>query len=188
MITTLIVDDHPAIRQGLMTSLQREPGIVPIAAVADTAAAIATARRLAPRCAVVDYQLGAEDGLDLVRGLCGLAQPPGVVLYSAFAKPALVIAGKAAGASGIVGKGAPLDEIIDAIKQASRRESVIPLPSPDAVEETVSRIPKDARPVLAMMLDGATSDEMANVLHLSATETETRVRSLFSAFRELLWR
>jgi DNA-binding NarL/FixJ family response regulator len=188
MITTLIVDDHPAIRQGLMAALQREPGIVPIAAVANTRAALATAIERTPRCALVDFQLGSEDGLDLIRGLRNLEEPPAVVLYSAFAEPALALGAKAAGASGVVAKGAPLADVIAAIKEAGRGQSSIALPPPEAVEETISRMPADTRPMLEMMLNGASAAEVGRALRISRAETESRVGSLFSAFHELLWR
>jgi DNA-binding NarL/FixJ family response regulator len=66
VIRTLIVDDHLAVRQGLMTLLRAEPGIVPVAAVDRPELALATAREMAVNCAMVDYNLGDEDGLELV--------------------------------------------------------------------------------------------------------------------------
>ena len=121
MIRTLIVDDHEAIRQGLIAVLRSEPGIVPIGAVGTSQAAMDVAAAQHPRCVIVDRQLGPEDGLDLVNRLRALPDPPAVVLYSAFADEGLAAAATAAGAGATVSKGAPLAEVVDAVKQVGRR-------------------------------------------------------------------
>lgn len=121
MIRTLIVDDHPAVRQGLVTVLKAEPGIVPIAAVGDSDSALAVAGSQDVRCAVVDLDLGDEDGLELIRRLCALPHAPGVVLYSAFTRPEVARSARMAGAHAVVPKGAPIQEVIDAVKSAGRR-------------------------------------------------------------------
>jgi DNA-binding NarL/FixJ family response regulator len=129
MIRTLIVDDHPAIREGLLRIFRSEPGIVPIGAVADSASALNVATSAHPRCVVVDLQLGGEDGLELIQQLRALPDPPGVVLYTAFAEPSIETAAAAAGAGASVGKGAPIDEVIAAVKRVSRRRAVTSSPS-----------------------------------------------------------
>jgi DNA-binding NarL/FixJ family response regulator len=125
MIRTLIVDDHPAVRQGLVTVLRGEPGIVPVAAVGDTESALAIAASEDVRCAVVDLELGAENGLDLIRLLRALPDAPGVVLYTAFTRPDVVRKAREAGAHTAVAKGAPIQEVIDAVKAAGRRPRAV---------------------------------------------------------------
>jgi DNA-binding NarL/FixJ family response regulator len=121
MIRTLIVDDHPAVRQGLLTVLRAEPGIVPIAAGGDSSSALAIAASEEVRCAVVDLELGDEDGLELIRQLCALPNPPGIVFYSAFTPPDITRAALDAGAGATVPKGAPIQQVIDAVKEVGRR-------------------------------------------------------------------
>jgi DNA-binding NarL/FixJ family response regulator len=60
MIRVLVVDDHPAVRAGLVAMLRAEPGLVPVASAADAEAAITAARHTEPDVAVVDYHLGAR--------------------------------------------------------------------------------------------------------------------------------
>jgi DNA-binding NarL/FixJ family response regulator len=122
MIRTLIVDDHPAIRRGLTDVLRGEPGIVPVGAAADSASALEMAGREHPRCVVVDHNLGAENGLELISRLRALPDAPGVVLYSAFLDAALGEAAAAAGAGAAVGKTAPVEEVIDAIRRVGRSD------------------------------------------------------------------
>lgn len=121
MIRTLIVDDHPAVRQGLVDILRSEPGIVPIGVAGDATTALEMAGRDHPRCVIVDHHLGSEDGLELIARLRALPDAPGVILYSAFLDAALGAAAEAAGAGAAIGKSAPIQEMIDAVKRVGRR-------------------------------------------------------------------
>jgi len=68
-LRVLVVDDHPAIRTGLMQLLQEQPGISVVDAVGSAEAAMSLAEREVIDVAVVDYQLGARSGLWLSRML-----------------------------------------------------------------------------------------------------------------------
>src|SRR6201999_3978808 len=80
----LVVDDHPAVRMGLRELFEDQPDFVVVAAVESADAAMALAEREPIDVAVVDYQLGSRNGLWLSRKLKRLAQPPRVVIYSAY--------------------------------------------------------------------------------------------------------
>ena len=58
MIEVLLVDDHPAVRAGLVVLLRGEPGIVPVFAASGMRDALARAERSQPAVALVDYDLG----------------------------------------------------------------------------------------------------------------------------------
>src|SRR4051812_12691473 len=81
----LVVDDHPAVRWGLVQLLEDQPDL-DVAAVATTAeAAVAQAEHEGVDVAVVDYQLGGRNGLWVTRKLGALVPAPRVVIFSAFA-------------------------------------------------------------------------------------------------------
>ena len=72
----LVVDDHPAVRWGLVQLLEDQPDLE-VAAVATTAeVAVGQAEAEAVDVAVVDYQLGGRNGLWVTRKLRALRQPP----------------------------------------------------------------------------------------------------------------
>ena len=83
-VRVLVVDDHPAVRMGLRELFEDQPDFVVVAAVESADAAMALAEREPIDVAIVDYQLGSRNGLWLSRKLKRLAQPPRVVIYSAY--------------------------------------------------------------------------------------------------------
>src|SRR5947199_10812021 len=83
-VRLLIVDDHPAVRGGLQQLLDDQADFEVAAAVATADEALSIAEREPIDVAVVDYQLGGRNGLWVSRKLKRLAQPPGVVIYSAY--------------------------------------------------------------------------------------------------------
>lgn len=78
----LIVDDHDAVRAGVLKLFEQEPQLH-AAGVAGGHEAVLASRRDAFDVAVVDYQLGhGEDGLTVTRDLRRPADPPRVLLYA----------------------------------------------------------------------------------------------------------
>jgi DNA-binding NarL/FixJ family response regulator len=132
MIRVLVVDDHPAIRTGLVAMLRAEPGLVPVASAADTEAGIAAARRTRPDVAVVDYHLKPGDGLLACRELKSLPAPPRILIYSAFAEHALGLPAAVAGAHGVVDKEVPPDELFERVRTVARGETVLAI-TPEAM-------------------------------------------------------
>src|SRR5918999_948512 len=93
MIRVLVVDDHPAVRAGLVAMLRSEPGLVPVGAVGSAELA-----RDGTDVLLVDYDLPDSDGLTLCWDAKCREDPPAVLVYSAFARPRLTIAATLAGA------------------------------------------------------------------------------------------
>ena len=175
MIRILIVDDHPAVRSGLVAALRSEPGLVPVAAASSMAGAVDQAERSGPDLALVDYHLAEGDGLALCHELKRFGSAHGVVIYSAFARPELLLAAAVAGADGMVDKGAPLDDLFAAIRTVARGGKALPPLRPEAVERSVTRLDPQDLPILGMRIDGATLPEIASVLQLEERELSRRV-------------
>ena len=86
--------------------------------------------------AVVDYQLGGRNGLWVSRKLKRLPEPPGVLIYSAYADGVLAAAAVIAEADGIVSKGGLGSELCDAIRRGGARATMrLPLGRPVARRE-----------------------------------------------------
>jgi DNA-binding NarL/FixJ family response regulator len=181
MIRLLVVDDHAAVRAGLIGLLRREPGLVPLGAVGTVAEALREARSLEPQVALIDFQLPDGDGLTLCRELKLLPQPPRVVLYSAFARPALAVAATLAGADGVVDKGVEVDDLFDAIRAVGRGEQALPTLEPEMVSRCTARLDPDDVSIFGMLMSGTTRAEVAAVLNSDEQAVEDRLRAMLSA-------
>ena len=178
MIRLLVVDDHAAVRAGLIGLLRREPGLVPLGAVASVAEALREARSLEPQVALIDFQLPDGDGLTLCRELKLLPKPPRVVLYSAFARPALAVAAKIAGADGLVDKGVEVDDLFDAIRAVGRGEQALPALEPEMVSRCTARLDPDDVSIFGMLMSGTPIADVAEVLSTGEREIEDRLRAM----------
>src|SRR4029079_5965071 len=147
-IRVLVVDDHPAVRQGIEAMLGHEDGIVCIGSAASAGPAhelCRAAERLPADVVVVDRHLPDEDGLSLCLWLRTRTPAPAVVIYSAFADEALVLPAVVpracayaplclpavvAGACALIGKVSDPADLCEAIRAAAAGERRLPATSP----------------------------------------------------------
>lgn len=179
MIRVLVVDDHPAVRAGLIAILRAEPGLVPVASAADPEASIAAAHRTRPDVAVVDYHLKVGDGLAVCRQLKSLAAPPRILIYSAFVERGLGLAAAVAGADGLVDKGVPSEELFERVRTVARGETVLAI-TPEAMTAAAAKLDTKDLPILGLMLDRTPRAEIAEVLCLDEHELDRRVDAMVS--------
>ena len=154
MLNVALLDDHPAVLAGLRRLIEPEPDLTVIAAARS---ADDLTRRLDGRrvdVIVLDYDLARGDGLSLCRRFKSRADPPGVIVYSAYASSALSLAARAAGADGVVDKSEPVPALLAAIRAVARGDTRIPSVPPDAHQAAAARLDDEDLPILALLLDG----------------------------------
>lgn len=183
MIRLIIVDDHPALRAGLSAVLRAEPGLVPLGSATNAAELEPLLARTHPDVVVLDYHIPGEDGLQICRRLKRRLPAPGVLLYSAYADGSLAIPAVLAGADGLVHKGAPAQELYDAIRSVARGASVLPAVTREQREEANSRLDAQDLPILEMVLDGTPGPEIASALKLDGQAYAERVERMISRLR-----
>lgn len=183
MIRVLLVDDHPALRAGLFTVLRAEPGIVPQAAVPSPREALAELERGRPDLILLDYHLQEGDGLTFCHRLKSRAEPPQVLIYSAYADARLTIPAMVAGADGVANKAAPAEELFDAIRIIAKGETLLPPVSRELMEVAASRLEPEDLPILGMIMDRTARPEIAEVLRVPRTELDERIVRMLGALR-----
>ena|SRR5690349_3238828 len=82
MIRVLLVDDQPAIRQGLRMWLGLEDDLIIVGEAADGPAALALAPELQPDVVLLDVQMPGMDGIDTAHALRAVAPACAVVLLT----------------------------------------------------------------------------------------------------------
>jgi DNA-binding NarL/FixJ family response regulator len=171
----LIVDDHAAVRAGLSELLDDAADFEVVAAVATAEAALSVAEGEAIDVAVVDYHLGGRNGLWVSRKLKRLAQPPAVVIYSAYTDGVLAAAAIVAEADAIVSKSGLGTELTAAIRAVAGGASVLPPMPPWLGEALRRRLDHEEQAIFGMLVAGIEPEEIAATLGLSASGLESRL-------------
>jgi DNA-binding NarL/FixJ family response regulator len=177
----LLVDDHAAVRAGLLGLLRDEPDFDVVAAVATAEEAKEVAEREAIDVAVVDYQLRARNGLWLSRKLKRLANPPAVLIYSAYTDGVLAAAAVVAQADGIVSKGGLGAELCSSIRSVAGGRRRLPPVAPWLGDALRSCLDEEQQAIFGMLLAGFEPAEISEMLSLSASEVESRLWAMLRA-------
>jgi DNA-binding NarL/FixJ family response regulator len=184
MIRVVIVDDHPALRAGLHTVLDSEPGIVYAGESTGEEEHIwPLLHRSRPDFVLLDYHLPRGDGLQLCYRIKQDVPAPKVVLYTAYANPSLALPARLARADGIVDKGIGARGLFDAIRRVYGGERLVPAVSRTVLEESARRLDADQRALLGMLLDGATERDVAQTLRVASRDVRHSVQRILSTLR-----
>jgi len=173
-VSVLVVDDHPALRAGLLALLSSEPGIEALGAVHDAEGLAAAVERRVPDVVVIDHALTAGDGLAACLRLKQRPDPPGVVLYSTFADAVFGVPAAAAQADAVVHKGAPVQELLDAIRDVADGLVRTPPPDPELVHAVAVRVPPEDLTILGMLIARMTVAQIAATLGCPDAEAGAR--------------
>jgi DNA-binding NarL/FixJ family response regulator len=183
MIRVLLVDDHIALRAGLMAVLGAEPGIVPVDAASSESDLWPALRRTRPDVVLLDYHLAGRDGLALCRQVKRTLPPPKVLLYSAYADASLAIPALLAGADGVVHKGAPAGELYEALRLVARGRRVLPPLSRELLDAAAERLHPADLPVLGLVLDETPRGEIARTLRLEPRALDATLERMLDRLR-----
>jgi len=181
MIRVIAIDDHPALRAGVRTVIEAEPGLVFAGDSPGTEESVwPLLRRTAPDVVLLDYHLPATDGLQLCHHIKRQITPPRVLLYSAYASPPLALPALLARADGLIDKGLPARELFEAIRLVHRGERLIPDLSPYLLREALDQLAPDDQPIVGMLIDGASDADIAQALRLDPGDIEQATRRILS--------
>lgn len=117
-LSVLLVDDHPDLRDVLKYIIDLDPAFAVCGLAASAPEALRLAKALRPRLAVLDIALEEGDGLELARLLRRLDPGMAIVFFSLDDHAATVRQALQLGALGFVGKGEPLQNLLQAIRRA----------------------------------------------------------------------
>jgi DNA-binding NarL/FixJ family response regulator len=118
----MIVDDHPAVREGLAVRISSQADMEVCGEAADVAEAMERLADARPDVVVVDIRLKTGDGLDLVRRIASHDDSIRILVWSMY--PDRVYAERAlrAGALGYINKEHATGDIVEAIRRVLHGE------------------------------------------------------------------
>jgi DNA-binding NarL/FixJ family response regulator len=180
-IRILLVDDHMAIRMGLMTAIGDAPDMEVVADLEDGQEAIEAYRKHRPDIVVLDLRMQTMNGVETIRLLRREFGAVRVLIYSSYAKGEEVYQALRAGASGIVVKEMALDRLLEAIRTVHRGEQYIPPQIAARVgERLIAHLSPRETEVLQLLAKGLSNKEIASQLGLVVGTVKIHVANVFS--------
>jgi DNA-binding NarL/FixJ family response regulator len=178
VIRVAVLDDHPAVLVGLRRLLDGGESLS-LAAAADTPETLFRALDTTRAdVAILDYDLARGDGLAVCQRLKEGVRSPDVVIYSAYAGPALAFAGRIAGADAIVDKRADVSELLEAVRSVASGVSRMPEVPLEVRHALMARLEPDEVPVAAMLLAGTPHHAIAVTLGTDRRDIVHRARRI----------
>ena len=185
-LSLVIADDHTLVAQALSRVLEDEFDLLEI--VTDGQALVETVARLRPDLVVTDIRMPRLSGLDAIGAIRLLPDPPGIVVLSMYAEPALTQQALLAGALGFVLKQSAAQELAHALYAAhAGRRYVTPSLDmrPGVGAAPAARVPL-TRPtrrqceVLELIAQGCRMKEIAARLDISRRTVESHKYQLMA--------
>ena len=137
MIRILLADDHPIVREGLRAVLETQPDFEVIGTPEQAASgdeALRLALEMRPDILLLDLEMPVMDGVETIRRLRQQLRlepvkedwiRPRVIVFTAFDNDERIIAALEAGANGYLLKGAPREDIFNAIRVTMQGGSLL---------------------------------------------------------------
>jgi DNA-binding NarL/FixJ family response regulator len=182
-IRVLIADDHPVIRRGLVTILQREQDIEIVGEAADGEETCALCRKHCPDVLVLDLRMPKKDGLQVLSELSICSAPkPNTLVMTAHVTEQDIHRTLEAGACGFLLKGADSKQVREAVRRVANGESFLPPEIELKLREAKSygRLSKRETQVLEYLALGGTNKEIAQALSIGEGTIKHHIKSILS--------
>jgi DNA-binding NarL/FixJ family response regulator len=191
MISVLIADDHPMVREGLGAVLAATEDLTLAGEAVNGTEAVALASELHPDVVLMDLQMPELHGIDATRQIVTRRPGTAVLVLTMFDNDDMVFAAVAAGAVGYLLKGAEGADIVTAIRAAAAGQAVFgaslavrlrswfaapPQPDRDAFPELTDR----ERAILNGIAAGLTNAQIAQQEFLSVKTVANNVSNILT--------
>lgn len=181
----LLVDDHPVVRTGLAGMLAAEDDIDVVGEAGNGEEAVAMARELRPDVVLMDLRMPRLDGAEATALIVAELPQVRVLVLTTYDNDADIVRAVEAGATGYLLKDTPRDALADAVRSASRGETVLAAP---VAARLVDRMRAPAPPaltpreteVLAAVARGLSNAEVGASLHIGEATVKTHLLRIFA--------
>ena len=179
-IRVMVVDDHPIVRQGLVSVLGDEDDLDVVGEAGSAREALALVPRLRPDVVLLDLEMPELDGVEAIPQLLAAGPGLGVLVFTAYDTDERVLGAVRAGARGYLLKGASADEIARGIRTVHSGGSYLEprvasklLAEVSSPRREVAGLSNREREVLIFIAEGLSNKEIAVKLNLGVRTVET---------------
>ncbi|MCR4294670.1 MAG: response regulator transcription factor [Elusimicrobia bacterium] len=180
-IQVFLVDDHPAVREGVRSYLTAQ-GLRVSGEAADDAEALRKLKKTAADVIILDINLPGVDGGELAKRLRVTVPKAKLIAFSIHSSQEYVVRMARCGVHGYVMKDTPTAKLVEAIQRVHKGGLYFPPGMTDAILAPSSKpafgeqntvLTAREREVLVLLADGLANKEVARKLGISVRTAET---------------
>ncbi|MEV5612091.1 response regulator transcription factor [Streptomyces sp. NPDC052225] len=187
VITLLIVDDHPVVRDGLRGMFESAPGFTVLGEAANGVEGVTRAAELDPDVVLMDLRMPGGGGVDAIKELTRRGARSRVLVLTTYDTDSDTLPAIEAGATGYLLKDAPREELFTAVRAAAEGRTVL---SPAVASRLVTAVRTPAAPadetlsarereVLVLVARGTSNKEIARELFISEATVKTHLTHIY---------
>ncbi len=191
--TVLVVDDHPLFRKGVVQLLAMEPSIEVVGEAGNRAQALALVQRHEPDLILLDLNLKAESGLDILAEIKADDPSRRVVMLTVSDAAEDLMGALRAGAYGYLLKDMEPEQLLDRVRAALAGETVIgealaarmasalrqeAQDSAGGTRRELSLLTDREQQVLRCLADGQSNKRIARMLSITEGTVKVHVKNL----------
>jgi NarL family two-component system response regulator LiaR len=186
-IRVLVVDDHPVVREGLMSFLETEGELEVQRAVSTGEEAVEAVQELRPDIVLMDLVMPGMDGVEAIRRIKETSPETRVIVMTSFAQNDKLFPAIKAGTDGYLLKDIMPKELLDAVRSVHAGRSVL---HPDVAQRLMERVsnrgsavieekltPRETE-VIELIACGLSNSEIAERLIISDKTVKTHVSNI----------
>jgi DNA-binding NarL/FixJ family response regulator len=182
-IRILVVDDHPAIRKGLIATLEPEPDMEVIASAGTRAQAIELHRQHRPDITFMDLGLeGETGGIDAIQQIRKASPQAKIIVFSALRGDEDVFRALQSGAVTFLSKGTPEGELLRTVREVHAGGRPIPQEVARKLADrlTLSNLTPREIEVVKLVADGLRNKEIGGRLGISEETVQGHMKNILS--------
>ena len=190
MIRIIVADDHPVVRDGLIAILSTQPDFDIVGKASTGGEAVDQTEALKPDVLLLDLEMPEMDGVEALRHLRDSHSSVRALVFTAFDTDERIVGAVQAGAQGYLLKGAPREEIFNAIRVVHAGGSLLqPIVASKLLRQVVQDQSGHANPdaltpreqnVLQLLAQGLQNKEIAAQLVITERTVKFYVSSILS--------
>jgi two-component system NarL family response regulator len=183
VISILIADDHPVVREGLVAIFKSQKDIKVVAEATDGEEACELCAQLSPDVLLLDLRMPRKDGLQVITEVMSRrGTKPRIIVMTTYESEEDVRRALKAGAKGYLVKGSPPQQIREAVRRVAEGESLLPAAIASKLAESMGHpeLSERERQVLQYMASGRSNKEIGQVLYISENTVKAHVKSILT--------
>lgn len=179
-ISILVADDHPVVRDGIVSMVEIENDMRVVAQANDGLETVQLTRKHQPNIVLLDLRMPRMDGLEAIARIRPLQLPSRVIILTTFERDQDVHLAFKAGARGYLLKDSPRSTLVETIRQVHRGQTCIPPRIGRKVAENLSRPALSARELdtVRLIAEGKSNKAIGGQLGITEGTVKTHVKSL----------